>query len=345
MDPNIADIIYGFLPVSAEDEIMNSIYNILTVTTIAEPNSCNYLHTMVQPHLYTPTLEHTWVLAYDREDVLSMTVRSYPLSSHQCKISDIILDRKNVGSVRLPKNIMRIPPSKLARMIAHLVTDVNMDIRHLVRIKPEHWTTPERYVCSLEQFRHICTGTYGNDYGLGAFLRSHGGVLNHKELKTTLVQAIESRHHKPVPSSWCTEYLYPRWFVKQNKIKMFGEYPLTLKRTAKILSATQQRILSRNFKRGWLRDISEHEYHYLKRGSVGHGNGPIVMLTIEGFFGLLRKRARTAELRSQIFELYQFTTRVMRELDEIKLAKKDFKVFAGQLLKRCDFQTIFATSF
>jgi hypothetical protein len=75
------------------------------------------------------------------------------------------------------------------------------------------------------------------------------------------------------------------------------------------------------------------DIHFCRKGSVGHGNGTVCFLTVEGFFDILHKRVRTTALRNTLFKLYQKVNQQIKIEAENDLKSTEFENFGAELLK------------
>jgi hypothetical protein len=114
---------------------------------------------------------------------------------------------------------------------------------------------------------------------------------------------------------------------------MYQTFPLTLKSAETVLEAMGQKKITRTFKKKWIDQASSMDIHFCRKGSVGHGNGTVCFLTVEGFFDILYKRVRTTVLRDRLFKLYQKVNQQIKIEAESEIREKEFENFGAELLK------------
>ena len=329
LDPHISAIIYEYLPVSEEDELMNTIFNIITGR---KELSCS------SPMLYSycPNYRSTWTLVRFGAVRIALSIYCHPVYGQGVfRVTKLQVRRSGLEIKRVPEHLLDMHPTKLARHLAHLMSSLRTSYTGRSEIVYDsNWTVKERFLFSKEEFQMLFSPTASKSYGLDTFLRQPGfEVFNEPIFKQLLVKTIRTRRTVPHPSRWCDHGFYSKTFIKRHVLGMYKTFPLTLKSAGTVLESMGQKTITRTFKKQWIEQADPMDIHFFRKGSVGHGNGTVCFLTVEGFFDILYKRVRTTVLRDRLFKLYQKVNQQIKIEAENELKTIEFENFGAELLK------------
>ena len=329
LDPHISAIIYEYLPVSEEDELMNTIFNIITGQKELSSSSPMLFN-------YCPNYRSTWTLLRFGAVRIALSIYCHPVYGQGVfRVTKLQVRRSGLEIKRVPEHLLDMPPTKLARHLAHLMSSLRTSYTGRSEIVYDvNWTVKERFQFSKEEFQLLFSSTASKRYGIDTFLRQPGfEVFNEPVFKQLLVKTIRTRRTVPHPSRWCDHGFFSKTFIKRHVLGMYQTFPLTLKSAETVLEAMGQKKITRTFKKKWIDQASSMDIHFCRKGSVGHGNGTVCFLTVEGFFDILHKRVRTTALRNTLFKLYQKVNQQIKIEAENELKSTEFENFGAELLK------------
>jgi len=340
MNQHIVKIIYEFMPRSREDQIMNTIYNILEREMQPELWVCWPLITVngvVEMELDTHSGEFRALKMggkvldkFTRNPELRRWNLAPPLKMYTCitkaqmarELTRIIIKRWDA----VPnKEVNVVSPEHL---YCRVLNSYDLDATNTrAGVKPID--CPERFQGSLRDV-YQALDTDVTDYGLSTRVRE---LSIQAPIVVKTLQAILDLDYIPK---------VPRLDVDSKEFvrSVYPNYPMTVSRVNGILEALGQRTITRAFKKKWLARISEEDYHFRSDARVGNGNGLILLLTVDGFFDVLQERARTVAMQKAFFQLYKFISRTIRERLENQAAVSAFR----QELNKCYRQTLKSSS-